>query len=57
MAMSPQISLSTADMVRVEVRVSKAGSATPTAGDLIGASLPVKPGSRGVSVKINAVQP
>jgi cytochrome c-type biogenesis protein CcmH len=57
MAMSPQYSLSTADMVRVEVRVSKAGSATPMSGDLMGASLPVKPGSRGVSVKINAVQP
>jgi cytochrome c-type biogenesis protein CcmH len=57
MAMSPQFRISSFAQVRIEARVSKSGSATPASGDLIGASLPVKPGARGVQVTINQVQP
>ncbi|MDE2354000.1 MAG: c-type cytochrome biogenesis protein CcmI, partial [Betaproteobacteria bacterium] len=57
MAMSPQFNLSSASLVRVEVRVSKSGSATPASGDLIGASLPVKPGAHDLQITISQVQP
>ncbi len=57
MAMSPQFNLSSASLVRVEVRVSKSGSATPSSGDLIGASLPVKPGAHDLQITISQVQP
>ncbi len=57
MAMSPQFNLSSAGLVRVEVRVSRSGSATPSSGDLVGASLPVKPGTRGITLTISRVQP
>jgi cytochrome c-type biogenesis protein CcmH len=55
MAMSPAARLSGAGEVIVEARISKAGSATPAAGDVQGTSAPVKPGTRDVSVVIHDV--
>lgn len=57
MAMSAQFNLSSVSTVQVEARISKSGSATPTAGDLIGKSSVVKPGARGVALVIDQVQP
>ncbi|MBK9136943.1 MAG: tetratricopeptide repeat protein [Betaproteobacteria bacterium] len=55
-AMSPAARLSTANEVVVTARVSKSGQATPQAGDLEGASVPVAPGARGVVVEIASVR-
>lgn len=55
MAMTPAARLSNAAEVIVEARISKSGSATPTAGDLVGKSGPVAPGTRDVSVVIDEV--
>ena len=57
MAMSPQHKLSDAKQVRIEARVSRQGDATPTAGDLIGASEPVTPGTQRVALTIDRVRP
>jgi cytochrome c-type biogenesis protein CcmH len=57
MAMTPTMKLSAFPLVRLEVRVSKSGEASPHAGDLVGASLPMKPGAKGVTLKISSVQP
>jgi cytochrome c-type biogenesis protein CcmH len=57
MAMSPQATLSGAAEVRIEVRVSRSGSATPASGDLIGTGPVVKPGATGVEVTIDQVRP
>jgi cytochrome c-type biogenesis protein CcmH len=57
MAMNPQSKLSDAKAVRIEARVSRQGSATPAAGDLIGASDPVVPGSESVALMIDRVRP
>lgn len=57
MAMSPQFNLSAMDLVRVEVRASRSGNPMPSSGDVYGASLPLKPGSHGVKLIINQVQP
>ncbi|HMA32496.1 MAG TPA: c-type cytochrome biogenesis protein CcmI, partial [Casimicrobiaceae bacterium] len=57
MAMAPSARLSTADRVIVEARISKSGSATPSAGDLRGVSAPVKPGTQGVNIVIGEVVP
>ncbi len=55
MAMSPAARLSTAGKVIVEARISKSGSATPSPGDLRGASAPVEPGTHGVDIVIDEV--
>jgi cytochrome c-type biogenesis protein CcmH len=56
-AMSPQFKLSSVPEVRIEVRVSRNGSATPSTGDLIGQGPVVKPGATGVAVQIDQVRP
>ncbi len=55
MAMTPSTKLSSADQVIVEARISNSGNATPAAGDLVGKSGAIKPGSRGVSIVIDDV--
>ena len=55
-AMSPQTKLSGAAQVRVEARVSRSGSATPSAGDPIGTSEPVTPGDARVALTIDRVR-
>jgi cytochrome c-type biogenesis protein CcmH len=57
MAMAPIAKLSNASEVVVEARIAKSGSATPAKGDLEGASKPVKPGVRDVSIVIDHVVP
>jgi cytochrome c-type biogenesis protein CcmH len=56
-AMSPDFKLSSVPEVRIEVRVSRNGSATPSAGDLIGQGPVVKPGATGVAVQIDQIRP
>jgi cytochrome c-type biogenesis protein CcmH len=56
-AMSPELRLSGAAEVRIEARISRSGSATPSPGDLIGAGPVVKPGAKGVAVQIDSVRP
>ena len=57
MAMTPTAKLSNANEVVIEARVSKTGNATPSPGDLKGASAAVKPGARDVLIVINDVVP
>jgi cytochrome c-type biogenesis protein CcmH len=56
-AMRPELRLSSASEVRVEARISRSGSATPAAGDLIGAGPVVKPGASQVAVQIDQIRP
>jgi len=57
LAMSPQAKLSGASSVVVGVRVSRSGQATPQPGDLVGQSGTVAPGTQGLRVVIDRVQP
>ena len=57
MAMDPSLTISRFRQVRIEARVAKGGGATPVSGDPIGASDPVKPGTRGIVVRIDAITP
>jgi cytochrome c-type biogenesis protein CcmH len=57
MAMSPNATISGAQAVRVEARITKSGNATPQSGDLVGRSAVVKPGARDVQVVVNEVVP
>ena len=57
MAMAPNARLSTASDVVVEARISKTGSAMPSAGDLQGTSAVVKPGTHDLSLEIDTVVP
>lgn len=52
-AMSPQNRISSAQELRIEVRVSKSGQAMPGKGDLTGQSGIVKPGSKNVHVLVD----
>jgi cytochrome c-type biogenesis protein CcmH len=53
-AMAPGMAISAFEQVVVGARVSRSGDATPKPGDLEGLSPPVKPGTKGVAVRINA---
>ncbi len=54
MSMTPEAKLSNFPRVVVGARVSKSGSATPSAGDLEGSSDPVAPGVTGLKIRINS---
>jgi cytochrome c-type biogenesis protein CcmH len=56
-ALMPEATLSSAQQVRVEVRVSKSGKATPGKGDLTGKSAAVKPGAKGLRIIIDQIDP
>ncbi len=57
MAMAPEMKLSKFGSVFVEARISKSGNAMPQAGDLRGQLGPLKPGSAGLALVIDSVQP
>ena len=53
MGMAGGAKLSEAQSVRIEARVSKSGAALAQAGDLAGASAPVRPGAREIDIVID----
>lgn len=53
-AMAPGMTISKFSQVVVGARVSRTGDATPKPGDLEGYSAPVKPGTGGIEVRIDA---
>lgn len=57
MAMSPALKLSAFPQVVVGARISRSGNATPQSGDLVGQSEAVTPGTQGLQVTIDRVQP
>jgi len=57
MAMTPAMKISAFPDVVAGARISKSGSAAPSAGDLEGLSKPLKPGTTGVAVVIDTVLP
>lgn len=57
MAMAPNLRLSGFAQVVVGARISRSGNATPQPGDLVGQSEPVSPGSTGLRIVIDRVQP
>lgn len=56
-ALMPEAKLSSAQQVRIEVRISKTGVAAPGKGDLTGQSSAVKPGTKGLRIAIDRVEP
>jgi cytochrome c-type biogenesis protein CcmH len=54
MSMVPNAKLSNFPKVVVGARISKSGSATPSAGDLEGLTDPVRPGAKGLMIRINS---
>ena len=56
-ALVPEATISSAQQLRVEVRVSKSGKATPGKGDLTGKSAAVKPGAKGLRIVIDQLEP
>ena len=57
MAMAPEMKLSKFGSVIVEARISKSGDAMAKTGDLRGQLGPLKPGSTGLALVIDSVQP
>jgi len=55
MAMQPQMMLSSFDKVVVVARISRSGTAMPEAGDAQGLSQPLRPGTKGVNLKIDQI--
>lgn len=56
-AMAPGMTISSAQAVRIEARISRSGNAMPQPGDLAGASAVVKPGARDVTIVVDKVLP
>ena len=56
-ALMPEAKLSSAQQVRIEVRISKTGIAAPGKGDLVGQSSVVKPGTKGLRIAIDRIEP
>jgi len=56
-AMSPQMTLSSANEVVVGARISRSGNAMPQSGDLEGLSPPVKLGAKGLALVIDRTLP
>jgi cytochrome c-type biogenesis protein CcmH len=54
MGMMPNVKLSDFSKVVVGARISKSGSATPSAGDLEGLTDPVQPGVKNLKISINS---
>lgn len=54
MSMVATAKLSGFPMVVVGARISKSGSATPSVGDFEGVSEPVRPGAKGLKIRINS---
>ena len=57
LAVSPDFKISGFTEVRIEARISRSGSATPSPGDLIGVGPVVKPGARDLKVMIDQTRP
>ena len=57
MSMMADAKLSNFPMVVVGARISKSGSATPSAGDLEGLTEPVRVGAKGLKIRINSQRP
>jgi cytochrome c-type biogenesis protein CcmH len=57
MAMAPNLKISGFAQVVVGARISRSGNATPQSGDLVGQSEPVRPGTQGLRIVIDRVQP
>lgn len=57
LAMSPELKLSGFEQVVVQARVSRSGQALPQPGDLIGQTAALKPGTRGIELRLDQVQP
>lgn len=57
LAMSPELKLSGFEQVVVQARVSRSGQALPQSGDLIGQTAALKPGTRGIELLLDQVQP
>lgn len=54
-ALAPTRTISSAKSVRIEARVAKSGAAETKPGDLAGSVGPVKPGAKGLKIKIDTV--
>ena len=57
MAMSPALKISAFPRLSVGARISHSGNATPQSGDLVGQLDAVEPGTTGLRLSIDRVQP